>query len=238
MSQHVATTATATVTTRTAGSTRRLLAAGALAGPLFLTTWLGQAVTREGFDPSRHPLSLLSLGDQGWIQIANFVVTGSLFAGGAVGLRRTLRRGRGRTWGPLLVGGFGVGLALAGVFVTDAGAGFPVGAPEGAPAHVSWHGVLHEVGFGLAQLCWAAATVVLARRFASQRRWGWTTACLAGLVGALTIVGWPDLNSFAVRATVATAVELGLLTAVFVRLLVRSAPAPASGTAGSEDAEG
>ena len=78
--------------------------------------------------------------------------------------------------------------------------------------------------------------MVLARRFAAQRRWGWTTACLAGLVGALTIVGWPDLNSFAVRATVATAVELGLLTAVFVRLLVRSAPAPVSGTVGSEDA--
>jgi hypothetical protein len=227
-----------TITTGTARSTRRQLIAGAAAGPLFLTTWLAQAVTREGFDPSRHPISLLSLGDQGWIQVANFVVTGSLYVAGAVGLRRTLRRGRGRTWGPLLVGGFGVGLALAGVFVTDAGAGFPAGAPAGAPDHFSWHGVLHEVGFGLAQLSWAAATVVLARRFANQRRWGWTVACLAGLVGALTIVGWPDLNSFAVRSTVATAVEMGLLTAVFGRLLVRSAPAPASGTAGSENAEG
>ena len=30
--------------------------------------------------PIRHFGSLLSLGDQGWIQIANFVVTGALFA--------------------------------------------------------------------------------------------------------------------------------------------------------------
>ncbi len=227
-----------TAPTRTAGSARRQLMAGAVAGPLFLSGWLVQAAAREGFDPSRHPVSLLSLGDQGWVQIANFVVTGSLYVAGAVGLRGAFERGPGRTWGPLLVGGFGAGLVLAGVFVTDPGAGFPAGAPTGAPAHVSWHGMLHEVGFGLAQLSWVGATVVLARRFAAQRRRGWTTACLASLVGALTIVGWPDLNSFAVRATVATAVELGLLTAVLGRLLVRSAPAPASGTAGSEDAGG
>ena len=47
--------------------TARLLACGVLAGPLFLTVLMIQAFTREGFDLSRHPLSLLSLGDLGWI---------------------------------------------------------------------------------------------------------------------------------------------------------------------------
>ncbi|WP_442788435.1 DUF998 domain-containing protein [Dactylosporangium sp. NBC_01737] len=39
------------------------------------------------------------------------------------GSRRRLRRpaGRAGTWGPLLVGALGVGLVVAGVFVTDAG---------------------------------------------------------------------------------------------------------------------
>src|SRR5688500_8785847 len=58
--------------------TRRLLACGIIAGPVFLTVTMVQAITRRGFDLSRHPVSLLSLGDFGWLQIANFVVTGAL----------------------------------------------------------------------------------------------------------------------------------------------------------------
>jgi hypothetical protein len=65
--------------------------AGIVAGPLFLVVWALQAFTRDGFDPGRHPLSLLSLGDLGWIQIANFVATGALFVACAVGLRHRIR---------------------------------------------------------------------------------------------------------------------------------------------------
>jgi Protein of unknown function (DUF998) len=89
---------------------RALLACGVVAGPLFLAAGLIQAFTREGFDLRRHPLSLLSLGELGWIQIANFVVTGLLCVACAVGMGRVLGPGRGGTWGPLLVGAFGVGL--------------------------------------------------------------------------------------------------------------------------------
>jgi Protein of unknown function (DUF998) len=73
--------------------TVRLLACGAVAGPLFLAVLMIQAFTREGFDLSRHPLSLLSLGNLGWIQIANFVVTGALMVACATGMRRVLRPG-------------------------------------------------------------------------------------------------------------------------------------------------
>lgn len=45
--------------------TARLLACGVVAGPLFLAVLMIQAFTREGFDLSRHPLSMLSLGDLG-----------------------------------------------------------------------------------------------------------------------------------------------------------------------------
>src|SRR4030095_3282933 len=82
--------------------------------PLFLALWALQAFTRDGFDPGRHPISLLSLGDLGWIQIANFVVTGALFVACAVGLRRVLHHGRAGTWGPRLVGALGAGLIVAG----------------------------------------------------------------------------------------------------------------------------
>jgi uncharacterized protein DUF998 len=127
-----------------------LLAGGIVAGPLFLAVWLIQAFTREGFNLRRHPLSLLSLGELGWIQIANFVVTGVLYVACAAGMWRLLHPGRSGTWGPLLVAGFGFGLILAGSFTTDPGAGFPPGAPTGAPEQISWHGVLHQVGFVVA----------------------------------------------------------------------------------------
>jgi hypothetical protein len=42
-----------------------LLKCGLVAGPLFLVVWFAQAMTRDGFDPTRHPLSLLSLDDLG-----------------------------------------------------------------------------------------------------------------------------------------------------------------------------
>jgi hypothetical protein len=58
--------------------TTRLLACGIVAGPLFLAVVLLQAVTRQGFDLGRHPISLLSLGELRWIQITDFMVTGSL----------------------------------------------------------------------------------------------------------------------------------------------------------------
>ena len=51
--------------------------------------------TRDGFDLARHPLSLLSLGDLGWIQIANFVLSGLLFLACAAGMRRVMVEGKG-----------------------------------------------------------------------------------------------------------------------------------------------
>ena len=80
-------------------STRVLVTAGVVAGPLFVLVGLVQVLTREGFDLTRHPLSLLALGDLGWIQIANFIVAGVLmlaFALGAVGAWATDPVGSGR----------------------------------------------------------------------------------------------------------------------------------------------
>jgi hypothetical protein len=79
---------------------------GLVAGPLFLVATLIHAFTRAGFDLSRHPISLLSLGDVGWLQFATFVITGVTCA---VGMRRVMDSGRGATWGPRLIGALGVG---------------------------------------------------------------------------------------------------------------------------------
>jgi hypothetical membrane protein len=68
-----------------------LLVCGVVAGPVFVTVIAVQALTRDGFDPSRHPISALSLGERGWIQITDFVLVGAMSVAFAVGLRRVLR---------------------------------------------------------------------------------------------------------------------------------------------------
>src|SRR5215216_1231843 len=118
-------------------STRVLLTCGVIASPLFVIAVLVQELTRAGFDPKRHPLSLLSLGDLGWIQVSNFIVAGALVLASAVGIRRTLAGDRAGTWGPILIGTYGVGLIWGGVFSADPAFGFPIGTPDGAPDQIS-----------------------------------------------------------------------------------------------------
>ncbi|GIJ65151.1 hypothetical protein Voc01_000680 [Virgisporangium ochraceum] len=199
-------------------TTSRLLAAGIAAGPVFLTVWLVQALTRDGFDPTRHPISLLGLGPGGWVQIANFVVTGALLIGFAVGLRRVLHPGRAGTWAPVLFALNGIGLIVAGVFVTDAGAGFPAGAPEGAPESISWHGLLHEVGFVTASVSWLAVCVVLLRRFRAAGRRGWAVACVVAPLLWIVVGAWPDADSLSLRLVLGTVISFGFTAALAATL--------------------
>ena len=53
---------------------RILLGCGVIAGPLFVGVAAVQMLTRDGFNLARHPLSLLSLGAFGWVQITNVVL--------------------------------------------------------------------------------------------------------------------------------------------------------------------
>jgi hypothetical protein len=114
----------------------------------------------------------------------------------------------------LLIGATGVGLIIAGVFTADPGAGFPPGAPSGAPT-MSWHGLLHELGFLLTFVASISACLVFTRRYAAQRRRGWMVAALPTPVAALVVAGWPDLNTLSVRLVITTAILFGFLTAVF-----------------------
>jgi hypothetical protein len=165
-----------------------------VAGPLFIMVGFIQAFTRAGFVLSDHPLSLLSLGDLGWIQISNFVAAGLLFVASAVGMRRALQPGPGATWGPRLVGVFGVSLIAGGVFVTDPAFGFPPGTPAGAPQQISWHGLVHGVAPVVGFLSLIVACFVFARRFAAFKQRGWAAYSAATGVVVLALSVWPSLG--------------------------------------------
>jgi hypothetical protein len=160
----------------------RLLVAGLLVGPLFTTAYLTESVSRgREYSQLRHPVSSLSLGSQGWEQIADFAVCGLLVLMFSIGLRRTLRPGPGALALPLLVAVWGIGLIGAGIFVTD-----PVGGYPTAASPVTWHGQLHDLAFslpGFAALFLAMFTAAVA--FA-RRRSGWFAlySALSGLVFA------------------------------------------------------
>jgi hypothetical protein len=198
-------------------NTRTLLTAGTIAGPVFVTVAGAQALTRTGFDLRRHPLSLLSLGELGWVQVANFVVCGLLVVAAALGARRVLRSGPGHRWAPRLLAAHGAGLILAGIFPADPSMGFPAGAPAGEPASYSWHSNLHGVGFGLAMLSLLAACIVLARRAVRQKDLGWATCCVVTALGVPAVLALGPVP-FSLRAAAATLLTFAWVGALSVRL--------------------
>ncbi|MHC1562055.1 DUF998 domain-containing protein [Actinomycetospora sp. C-140] len=196
-----------------------LLAAGLIGWAVVSTV---QAATRAGFDILVHPLSLLSTGDLGWLQIANFVVAGVLTVAGARGLRQALRGTPGGVWAPRLVAASGVGLVLAGAMVMDPGANFPVGAPADLPL-VTWHAYGHMVAGTLTFTTLIAACCVLGRHFSRGGRrdlaaasrvaglalvagWGWAmvggaSGTLTLAIGAITAMVWVATVALRLRRT-------------------------------------
>jgi hypothetical protein len=171
-----------------------MLLGGAAAGPLFIVVAFAQVFLRDGFDPARHPLSLLSLGDAGWVQISNFVLAGLLFIAAAIGMRRVMRPGRGAGWGPALVGVFGACLVAGGLLLADPAYGFPPGTPPGAPEELTWHGVLHGIAPAAGFLALVMACLVLASWFARRRARGWAVYSVVTGVTILPLSVWPNLT--------------------------------------------
>lgn len=173
------------ITTTSPATTRALLTCGVVAGPLFVGAALIQGATRAGFDLRIHPFSMLALGDPGWIQVTNFVVSGLLFIACAIGMRRVLPS---RT-APVSIGLFGASQIVGGVFRTEPGLGFPAGAPLTAPTTLGPEGFLHLAGFGIGMVSLVTACIVFARLFraAGDRGWavysGGTGAVFVGLAG-------------------------------------------------------
>src|SRR5262245_58538285 len=206
--------------------TRALLACGLLAGPVYMAVYLGQAFARPGFDIARHPASVLSNGDLGWIQVANFLVCGALSIAAAIGMRRALRTSRGGTWGPILIGLLGVGMLLAAFFTADPVDGFPPGTPLGPPTTITTIGLLHFVTALIGFSGWIAASFVFARRFAALGQPAW--ALFSTATGALFLVAF--LGTAAAVApvmglVVAVALAWAWLSATSAKLMTEAAAA-------------
>ncbi|WP_433617637.1 DUF998 domain-containing protein [Dactylosporangium sp. CA-139114] len=205
---------TVTAAIRANRITRSLLGYGVLAGPCYVGVSLAQALTRDGFDLTRHAWSLLSNGSLGWLQIANFVVTGLMVLAAAAGIVRAVPRGR---WAGRLVGVFGASLVAAGGLRADPALGFPAGTPDG-PGTVSWHGAGHLVAGSVGFLAVAAAAWVLARH---QSRGLAIYSRVSGTLFLLAFAGIASGNSapgFTLGFAAGVAIIFAWLAVVSIRL--------------------
>lgn len=164
-----------------AAVTRSLLGWGVVAGVFYLVVGVTLGLTRGGFDFSEHALSLLMLGDHGWMQRANIVLSGVMVLAAAVGFVRAMPTATGGS----LVGTYGACLIASGIFAPDPMNGFPAGASEEA----SVSGLLHLAFGAIGFLALAVASFLVANWFASRGdRTAARSSRIAGVVVAAGFV--------------------------------------------------
>lgn len=159
--------------------------AGVVAGPLFVTVIVVQAINHSGFDLAKHPLSLLALGSRGWIQTANFIVCGSALVVAALAERRTTNRLT--RWTRRMLVAYGSAVITAGVLQADPWHGYPVGVAE----ITTWHGALHNIAAATAGMALVVATITTAHsaRRLGNATWARVSMGTGGSYVVLSIVG-------------------------------------------------
>jgi hypothetical protein len=174
-----------------AAVTRSLLGWGVVAGPFYVVVGLALALTRPGFQLADHALSLLMLGEWGWMQRVNLTLAALMVLAAALGFQRAIRSGRGLAIAVLL-DVYGLCLILSAIFAPDPMRGFPPGS-EGGVATTS--GILHLVFGALGFLALAAAAFAYAGWCRSIGERG--RATLGIVLGAVVVVGFFGGAAFA-----------------------------------------
>jgi hypothetical protein len=148
-----------------AAVTRSLLGWGVVAGPFYLVVGVILALTRDGFELSSHPLSLLMLGEHGWLQRANIMLTGAMVLAASVGFARALQGSTAARRAGRLLGAYGVILVISGIFPPDPMEGFPPGTTQGDPTAT---GLIHFGAGAIGFVVLAVAAFVVGGWFAGR----------------------------------------------------------------------
>ena len=168
------------------GVTKTLLACGVIATPLFVLTFLIEGALRPEYLSLRHPVSSLSIGKDGWIQVTNFIISGSLIFLFALGMRRAVRNSEKMLWAPRLIALVGMGLIGAGICTSDPIYGYPMNLPMKL-AQFTIQGHLHDFFSIFVFMCQPLTCFKFGRLFASRHKKGWATYCYANGIAMLII---------------------------------------------------
>lgn len=166
--------------------------AGIIGSILFITIFTIEGILRPGYNPVGMYVSELSLGPRGYIQIANFIIYGTLLLIFAWGTRTTFRDGKASKAGPTLLTIIGICLLLSGPFVMD---------PASTPINqVTTSGITHQLLGAVVFLLMPISCFIFWRRFRRDPDWQnlkwWTliaTIVITSAVVLLRIVSSPLL---------------------------------------------
>jgi hypothetical protein len=162
--------------------TRLAALAGMTGSMLFVVVFTIVGWLLPGYNPFSMYVSALSLGPSGWIQMGNFVISGSLLLVFAWGIAQEFPTGKASRTGALLLGIIAACLFLSGPFVMD-----PMGTPRG---NESLHGLVHGLLGGMAFTFMAVICFVFLRRFREDPEWRWFRGptLAAGVVIAASVI--------------------------------------------------
>ncbi len=161
------------------GWSRFSVLCGMLAPVVFVSVFAAEGWLRPGYLPAGMFVSELSLGPRGWIQIVNFLITGSLivvFARSSVACKVSRA-------GAVLLALLGGSLFASGPFVTDSSALF-----NQVSVHGVIHGLLGAVVFSLAPaICFVCFGHF--RRVPGERRFAfWTLLAALLLIAGIVVL--------------------------------------------------
>lgn len=180
-------------------SANALLASGAVGPLLFVITFFIDGATRPGYDPWRNFVSQLAVGERGWLQIANFILCGTLVLAGAVDVWRS----PSSRVVAVIIGVLDLGMIGAGIFVVDPGLGYPPG--ERVLPRPTFHDSAHQLVSLIVFLALGPAPLVVAVLARASR--AWAAYCLLSGIAVL---------AFFERVSVVAG--LAWLSAYFLRL--------------------
>ena len=150
--------------------------AGMAGSVLFVAVFWIEGWLRPGYQAHAMLVSELSLGPRGWVQIANFMVTGALLLLFCRGAAAAFIRSRLQKAGCMIMAAIGAGLLVSGPLVMD-----PVHTPLGL---MRWQGFAHQLIGALVFVLMPACCFVFFCIFGKHRDWRclrWPTLA-AGLV--------------------------------------------------------
>lgn len=203
---------------------RKLMSAGGLAGLIFCGVATYGILTRPGFDLQRHAVSNLSLGEGGWTMVAAFIISGILTLLCAIGLSHVLKEGRGHRAIPILIGLYGLGLVIAGIFPAPACCGFPEGTPMDLQPIMTPSAIVHGIGFMVAFSSLIVACFVTALRLSGTSS---LISLLAGIfMPLLVVLGMADAIAPGVAFFIAAIIGWVWLTIVVMMLAGQEAARP------------
>jgi len=178
-------------------TTRILLMCGSIGCVLFIVLFLIQGIIREGYTPLKFPVSSLAIGDAGWVQTLNFLISGLLVFLFAIGFRRATPLLKKSVWTSRLIAAVGIGLIGAGLFKTDPVYGYPTTEPL-ALAQFTPTGHLHDVFSIFVFTCAPIVIFKMRRRFTEADRKGWAAY---SFLSAISMIGFFMLAGAGFRQT-------------------------------------